>query len=195
VYESIRGNLIRREPASAVIEAAGLAYRLHVPLSTSEVLPPPGEEVVLKVHLVVREDEWKLFGFARDEERAVFRALLKVNGVGPVMALSLLSGFRPSEFQAAVAGGDVKALTRVKGVGKKTAERIIIELRDAWKDAASGGAGIIDEDATGPIEDAVRALVSLGIDSTDARKRVSKHVGDDPASADASDLIRKALRS
>ncbi len=194
MYESIRGTLLRREPAAAVVETAGLAYRIHVPLSTSEALPPPGSEVTLCLHLAVREDEWRLYGFARDEERAVFQSLLRVNGVGPVMALGLLSGFRPSEFRSAVASGDIKALTRVKGVGKKTAERIVVELRDALPEADP----VIAPDGTpaGGIEqDAVRALESLGLDATDARRRVAKIVADGGEDLDASEVIRRALRS
>lgn len=195
MYEAIRGTLLQREPASAVVEAGGLAYLLQIPLSTYEALPPAGAEVTLRLHLAVREDDWRLFGFGSDGERGVFRALLRVSGVGPVMALSLLSGFRPKEFRAAVAGADVRALTRVKGVGKKTAERIIVELRDAWQDEAGGTVGAGVPGASGPIEDAIRALQSLGLDADEARKRVTKHAAEDPLAADASDLIRKALRS
>lgn len=196
MYEAIRGTLLSREAASAVVEASGLAYRIHVPLSTSEALPAPGSEVTLMLHLAVREDEWRLYGFAREAERTVFQALLRVNGVGPVMALNLLSGFRPAEFQATVASGDVKALTRAKGVGRKTAERIIVELRDVWPDAVGGlTGGDPAGEMTGPVADAVHALESLGLDPTDARKRVAKHAGKDPASIDTADLIRKALRS
>ncbi len=196
MYEAIRGTLLSREAACAVVEASGLAYRVHVPLSTSEALPAPGAEVTLKLHLAVREDEWRLYGFAREAERTVFQALLRVNGVGPVMALSLLSGFRPAEFQATVAHGDVKSLTRAKGVGRKTAERIIVELRDLWPGAADGlsdGGGVGAE--SGPVADAVRALESLGLEPAEARKRVAKHAGDDPQAIDTAELIRKALRS
>ena len=194
MYEGIRGTLLRREPASAVVEAGGLAYLVQIPLSTYEALPAAGAEVSLRLHLAVRDDDWRLFGFGSEAERAVFRALLRVGGVGPVMALSLLSGFRPKEFQAAVAGGDLRALTRVKGVGKKTAERIVVELRDAWQDEAGivGGPGA--PAAGGPAEDAIRALQSLGLDPLEARKRVTQHAGEHPEAADASDLIRKALR-
>lgn len=193
MYESIRGTLLRREPATAVVEAGGLAYRVHVPLSTSESLPPPGAEVTLVVHLAVRDDEWRLYGFAREEERSVFQSLLRVNGVGPVMALGLLSGFRPAEFRATVAGGDVKALTRVKGVGKKTAERIVVELRDAFP----GVDPVAAPDGTperGIEHDAIRALESLGLDAVEARKRIAKITADAP-DLDTSELIRRALRS
>lgn len=194
MYEAIRGTLLQRDPAVAVVEAGGLAYLLQIPLSTYEALPATGAEVTLRLHLAVRDDDWRLFGFGSDGERGVFRALLRVSGVGPVMALSLLSGFRPKEFRAAVAGGDVRALTRVKGVGKKTAERIVVELRDAWQDEAGSPVAEGTPGASGPIEDAIRALQSLGLDPAEARKRVTQHAADDPLAADASDLIRKALR-
>ena len=196
MYESITGTLLLKEPASAVIEAAGLGYRVQIPLSTYEALPRAGEQATLLLHLVVREDEWRLYGFAGEEERLVFRALLRVNGVGPVMALGLLSGFVPIEFQAAVAGGDVRGLTRVKGVGRKTAERIIVELRDVWKDAIGlEGAVAPAADPDGPVEDAIRALESLGLDGTEARKRVLRHIQEGATDADAAALIRLALRS
>ncbi len=201
MYEAIRGTLLEREPASAVVEAAGMAYRIHVPLSTYEALPETGGEVTLRLHLAVREDEWRLYGFASEGERAVFRALLRVGGVGPVVALGLLSGFRPEEFRATVAGGDVRALTRAKGVGKKTAERIVVELRDLFQGEGfpgsvsmpgGGGDGVA---AVGPAEDAVRALQSLGLDAAEAQRRVALHVGgEDGEELGASELIRRALR-
>jgi len=200
MYEAIRGTLLEREPASAVVEAAGLAYRIHVPLSTYEALPETGAEVTLRLHLAVREDEWRLYGFASEEERAVFRALLRVGGVGPVVALGLLSGFRPQEFRATVAGGDVRALTRAKGVGKKTAERIVVELRDLFQSegfaggSAAGVTGVVGGAAVGPVEDAIRALQSLGLDAAEAQRRVALHAAEDGAASSASDLIRKSLR-
>ena len=190
---------VSRPPPSS--RPTGIAYRVHVPLSTFEGAARDGQaEVTLRLHLTVRDDEWRLYGFGSDGERAVFRALLRVNGVGPVMALSLLSGFRPKELTLrGQAGGDVKALTRVKGVGKKTAERIVVELRDAFQgEGFPGGDGVpgaAGGEAEGPLEDAIRALQSLGLDPVEARKRVTKHAGDDLSAIDTSDLIRKALRS
>ena len=195
MYESIRGSLLRRDPAVAVVEAAGLAYEVHIPLSTYEKLPAPGAEVTLLLHLAIREDEWRLFGFATDEERSIYRALTRVTGVGPVLALSLLSGFTPAEFRSAVAGEDVRALTRAKGVGRKTAARIVVELRDLWKDEAGSGVGdSAGSAAAGPVEDAVRALESLGLDGAEARRRVKKQLGDGSVVPDAATLIRRALR-
>ena len=195
MYESIRGSLVRREPAAAVVETAGLAYRLHIPLSTYEVLPAVGEEVSLLLHLAIRDDEWRLYAFATDEERAIYRALMRVSGVGPVLALSLLSGFTPAEFRSTVAGEDVRALMRAKGVGRKTAERIVVELRDVWKGEPGIAAGVTPgSEGAGAVEDAVRALESLGLDGAEARKRVAKQLVDGAEVPDAAALIRRALR-
>src|SRR5687767_10623025 len=131
VYDSIQGRLTAREPARVVVEAGGLGYLLHVPLSTWEALPPVGEEVRLLLHLAVREDEWRLYGFATPGEREAFRGLLRVSGVGPAVSLGLLSGLGAEALVRAVGQGDARALTRVKGVGKKTAERIVLDLREA----------------------------------------------------------------
>lgn len=192
MYESLHGRLVERDPASAVLEAGGIGYRVHIPLSTYEALPALGGETTLLLHLAVREDEWRLYGFHAAAERAVFQALLRVSGVGPVMALGLLSGFRPKELRAAVAGADVRALTRVKGVGKKTAERIVVELRDAWKDGDDDGSPF--QAAEGPLGDAVRALESLGLDAAEARRRVEKHAAAAGGEIDTGELVRLALR-
>jgi Holliday junction DNA helicase RuvA len=197
VYESIHGRLLRRDPACAVVEAGGIGYRVLVPLSTYDALPPAGEPVTLLLYLVVREDEWRLYGFGRAEERATFQALLRVSGVGPALALSLLSGFRPAEFQAAVANADVRALTRVKGVGRKTAERIVVELRDVWpKGGGAAGAALPggQGEAAGPVEDAIRALEALGMDPAEARRRVTKHAEATKGEPKVSTLVRQALR-
>ena len=114
----------------AVVDANGIGYEIRIPLSTYEAMPRPESEVELLVHPWVRENDWRLFGFGTSGEREVFRALLRVSGVGPTLALGLLSGLTPAEFRVAVTQADVAALTRVKGIGKKTAERILVELKD-----------------------------------------------------------------
>jgi Holliday junction DNA helicase RuvA len=194
VFDSIHGRLRQSEPARAVITAAGIGYEISIPLSTYETLPPVDEDVSLLLHLVVRETEWRLFGFATPGERDVFRAVLRVNGVGPTMAISLLSGFAPADLCAAVTQSDVRALTRVKGVGKKTAERIVVELRDVVsKELVTGPvstpAGTAASDL---VEDAVRALQQLGLDPAEARRRVEARASD--ADQSLSDLVRSALR-
>ena len=194
MYESLKGRLISKEPTRCVIEAGGIGYLLLVPLSTFERLPALGAEASLRLHLVVREDDWRLFGFASDEERELFRACLKVSGVGPVTALSLLSGLSPRDLRAAVVGGDVKALTQVKGIGKKTAERMIVELRDALA-LAGGGVDMVLAGArspVGPLAEATLALVALGLDPSDAEARLSRIEG--AASKSVDELVRRALR-
>ncbi len=177
-----------------MVEAGGLGYEVHVPLSTYEALPPQDAPCRLLLHLVVREDEWKLFGFATPGERDVFRALLRVTGVGPMIALGLLSGLKPREFQEAVAQGDVRTLTRVKGIGKKTAERIVVELRDVMAEGAlpAGPAAEIGVSDT-TWKDAIAALEALGIDGQDARRRVEKAAAKAP-DADVPELVRAALK-
>ena len=192
MYESIRGTLVDRDPASAVVDCGGLAYRIQVSLSTYERLPPVGETATLWLHLAVREDEWRLFGFAQQAERAGFRALIRVNGVGPAVAMSVLSGFTPAGLTEAVSGGDVSALTRVKGVGKKTAERIVVELRDVMATEVPSGSAPA---AGSPGAEAVRALQALGQDAAEARRRVDVALGDLGHDADVTALVRRALRA
>lgn len=196
VYEALHGRLTRKEPAFVVVTAGGIGYRVLVPLSTYEALPRAGQDVDLLLHLVVREDEWRLFGFATDEEREAFRTLLRVAGVGPVLALAILGGLGPGELARVVREGDIKALVRVKGVGRKTAERIAVELKDAWGQrgavAGSGGAPPVE----GPLAQAVRALEALGHAPDEARRRVDAAAGKAKGAApeDVAALVRAALR-
>ncbi len=201
MYDSIQGRLSVREPARVVVEAAGLGYLLEVPLSTFDALPAPGADVRLLLHLVVREDVWRLFGFGSGRERDVFRDLLRVSGVGPVVALALLSGLGPEPLVRAVAEGDARALTRVKGVGKKTAERIVLDLKDRWggeafrRGAAAGG---LARPGAGPQAEAVRALEALGLERGEAEERVARLLADPGAAGSTppsvAELVRRALR-
>lgn len=191
MYESIRGRLVAKDPASAVVEAGGIGYALHVPLSTYERLPEVGKETSLRLHLVVREDEWRLYAFADEEERRLFRACLSVSGVGPVTALALLSGMTPADLAAAVRGGDVDALRRVKGVGRKTAERLVVELKDAL--GGTEGPGSARKSLTGVLAEASAALVALGLSPDEAAERLRKVPG--AAALPAGEAVRRALRS
>ena len=192
MYESLRGRLIEKEPSRCVVEAGGIGYVVAVPLSTYERLPVFGAEATLFLHLVVSEVAWRLFGFATKDERALFRTCLKVAGIGPATALALLSGMGARDLEAAVAAGDVKALTRVKGIGKKTAERLVVELRDAL-----GGVGAVTRGSAapvaGPLADAHAALLALGLDAGEASERLRRIP--DAAGLDVAVLVRKALRS
>ncbi len=190
MYDHVRGRLASKDPAGCVVDVGGVGFAVQVPLSTYERLPAVGAEATLKVHLVVREDDWRLFGFFTEEERTLFRSCLKVSGVGPVTALALLSGMPPKDLKAAVAAADVKALTRIKGVGRKTAERLVVELRDAFGPAPAGALSAPAD--AGLFADAARALVALGLDPDEASARVRRHWSG-PATPLA-DLVRAALR-
>ena len=168
----IRGTLVEKEPTRAVIEAGGVGYELLVPLSTYEKLPRTGSEAKLLAYHCVREDDEILFGFATDDEKAMFAKLTSVSGVGPKIALAILSGSSISELAMSIAGGDAKRLAAIKGVGKKTAEKICVELRDKVSEFAfSGRAGA---DAPAPIaKDAVAALRALGFNEETSSKMVA----------------------
>jgi Holliday junction DNA helicase RuvA len=193
MYESVRGRLLEKEPTRCVVEAGGFGYGIAVPISTFERLPKIGEEVSLRLHLVVPErgGEWRLFGFASVEERALFRRVLTVAGVGPATALALLSGMSARELRTAVVAGDVRALTRVKGVGKKTAERLVVELRDVL--GADGEAGTSGPPVAGPLADASAARVARGLDAAEADERLRRIPG--ATGLPVQELVRRALRT
>ncbi len=194
MYESLHGRLARKEPSAVVVETAGIGYRVAIPLGTFETLPRPGEEVRLLLHLVVREDEWRLFGFATESERLAFRTLLKVSGVGPGLALAVLGGVGPDALARAVRDGDVRALMRIKGVGRKTAERIAVDLKDAWGERGPLAPGTTSVD-DGPVGQAMRALEALGHAPDEARRRVDAvRSPGDGGDADVATLVRAALR-
>ena len=187
---SIRGRITAKAPPQFTVDVGGLGYELEAPLSTFFHLPPVGEEVWLLTHLVVREDAHVLYGFATDDERRLFRSLIKVSGVGPKIALALLSGISVSAFAECVQNRDITALTRVPGVGRKTAERLIVEMRDrlAAAPAPSGGAAPV---AGGAESEAYGALVALGYRPAEAA-RLLKAAG--PGTHSTEELIRRALQ-
>lgn len=178
----LRGTLLEKQPPWLVVDVAGVGYELEASMTTLVALPAPGEPVSLHTHLTVRDDAHLLYGFAREQERALFRALIRVNGVGPKLALAILSGMDEAAFRRCVLDDDVKALTRLPGVGKKTAERLIIEMRDRFphwepeEDALSGLAGAAGQAAAptaDPLADAEAALVTLGYKPTEAAKMLA----------------------
>lgn len=199
---SISGILISATPLHAIIETGGFGYEVHVPVTTAERLPHPGQPVKLHTLAVYREDSQTLYGFTTDEERNFFRLLVeKVTGVGPKMALSVLSKLSLSTLKGAIAAGDVALLAKCPGIGKKTAERLVIELRDTLNPAELGTASshAPESKAGGPalvenkIRDAVMALVALGYKAPDADKSVRQAwVAIGPA-ASTEALIKKAL--
>jgi len=175
-----------------IMTTGGVAYAVHIPLSVAVTLPRPGGTVELHTALVVREDSWTLYGFATAAERALFQRLLGTTGVGPALAMNLLSALGGDRLVRAVQANDLATLTRVPRVGKKLAERLVLELRDKLAlgtDAPAAGRASVP---AGPGTDAVRALVALGYAASDAEKAVFGVLEGGPA-GDTAELIRKAL--
>ena len=193
----LRGTVAELLPMRLIIETGGVGYDVHIPLSTYDKLPPVGSETKILTHLQVREDAHILYGFATPEERDLFLLLLNnVSGVGPKLALAILNGSTPVQFRGLVVAGNIAALSQIKGVGKKTAERIIVELRDkvgvsaAWE-AASAQQGLSAEEQH--VNDAVLALISLGFKQAEAHKTV-KAIRENQPKATVEDLIKEALK-
>lgn len=188
---AVRGRLASKAPPQLTVDVGGLGYELEAPMSTFYRLPAVGEEVRLLTHLVVREDAHVLYGFATEEERRLFRSLIRVSGVGPKIALALLSGISVAAFAECVQKEDIAALTRVPGVGRKTAERLIIEMRDrlAVPQPAAGAAAT--PGAASPAGEAYDALVALGYRPAEAT-RLLQAAG--PGSHSTEELIRRALQ-
>jgi holliday junction DNA helicase RuvA len=194
----LRGRLVSSLPDRAALDVGGVGYEVFIPLSTYDRLGETGREVTVLTHLQVREDAHVLYGFATEEERDLFRLLInRVTGVGPKMGLAILSGMGVRDFQRNVVMGDAAALSKISGVGKKTAERIILELKDkvgvaeAWKDAAAPAVPATPQQAAA--NDAVLALIHLGYKQQEAQKAVKRLMDEGtPAQSDA--LVRGALR-
>lgn len=190
----LRGTVEEAMPQCLVVDVNGVGYEVQVPLSTFDALNPmEGQPVKLKIHMHVRENAQVLYGFATDAERDIFRLLIdRVSGIGPATAISILSGLNVNTFKAAVVNGDVQAIARAKGVGKRTAERIVLELKDKVGLASTWEAQ--QQGTTSPAAaDAELALVALGFKQAEARKAISKLVQENPA-ATTDELIRGALR-
>ncbi len=188
---SLRGTLAWKAPPQLLVEAHGVGYELEAPMSTFYGLPAIGSEVRLLTHLVVREDAHVLYGFATGDERRLFRILLKVSGVGPKIALGILSGISVESFRQFVAGNDAAALTRIPGVGRKTAERLIVEVRDRLDGLASAPAVDGSLPAGGADGEAFSALVALGYKAPEAA-RLLKAAALEGATTE--ELIRRALQ-
>lgn len=194
----LRGTLVESLPTHVTIEVHGVGYDALIPLSSFDKLPQPGREVMLLTQLVVREDAHVLYGFMTPAERDLFRLLVNnVSGIGPKIALNVLSGISVTAFRGAVANGDVKALSQISGVGKKTAERIVVELKDkigmagAWE-AASAQHGLAPEEQR--INDAVLALLALGFKQMEAHDSVRQAQAMLGAAATVEELVRACLK-
>lgn len=196
----LEGVLREKEPTRVVLDVSGVGYEVSIPLSTFYDLPDEGKTVALRVHTHVREDALQLFGFHTARERGVFELLLRTSGVGPKLAQAILSGIAPSDLLDAIEGGDVALLCAVPGVGRKTAERLVVDLRDRVKDLrAPGEGGAPERPATGVRgdgrdDDAVSALVNLGYSANAAERAVARAGGELDDESTLEDLIRTALR-
>lgn len=191
----LRGILVIKKPPSLLVDVRGVGYEVDAPMSTFYGLPEVGGEVLLYTHLAIREDAHSLFGFISETERSLFRTLIKVNGVGAKLALGILSGLSAEEFHRAVEYQDTARLVRLPGVGKKTAERLIIELRDRLPELGTvtlPGAGTLTMPEASPVGDATSALVALGFKPQDAGQLVKKISVEGKTSEE---IIRLALQS
>lgn len=194
----LHGKLVEALPTQAIVDVQGVGYEVLIPLSSFDKLPQPGHEVKLLTQLIVREDAHVLYGFASAAERDLFRMLINnVSGIGPKTALNILSGMNPVAFRGAVASSDVKSLSQISGVGKKTAERIVVELRDkigaagAWE-ASSAARSLSASDQK--LNDAVLALMALGfkqVEAHDTIRGVQAMLG---AEATVEELVRASLK-
>ncbi|MDW3094212.1 MAG: Holliday junction branch migration protein RuvA [Gammaproteobacteria bacterium] len=192
----LQGQLIYKQPPGLMIDVNGVGYEVEAPMSTFYQLPECGNKVTLHIHMIVREDAQTLYGFHDLADRSLFRTLLKVNGVGAKMALTILSGMDANGFKNCIQFGDTDALVRLPGVGKKTAERLVVELRDRLDKESSApvmsDANVNTNTVRNHIEEAISALTALGYKSPEALRMV-KNVKDETSSCE--DLIRLALKS
>jgi Holliday junction DNA helicase RuvA len=194
----LRGVILKKTPPELLLDVNGVGYEVQSPMSTFYVLPEVGQEIIIHTHFVVREDAQLLFGFMAESERSLFRTLIKVNGVGPRLALTILSGIEAEQFVYCVQNNDSAALIKLPGVGKKTAERLLVEMRDKFNDWAVVANAQLPEGAT-PVQsphrladDAESALIALGYKPAEAAKAVSAVFAEDVDSSE--ELIRRALR-
>ncbi len=194
----LRGVLREKQPPALVIEVQGVGYEIEAPMTTFYDLPAIGEPVTLFTHLAVREDAHTLYGFSKQSDRRLFRTLIRVNGVGARLALTILSGMEAGHFAACVQAGDTASLVRLPGIGKKTAERLLVEMRDRladWDAAAGlseGAPAPARADVVNPVEEAVSALIALGYKPQDASRMVRAV---DSKDLTTEDIIRGALQA
>ena len=194
----LRGTITEALPTRVTVEVHGVGYEVLISLSSFDKLPGIGKEVTLLTHLAVREDAHVLYGFMTEQERTLFRSLIHtVSGIGPKIALNILSGMNPTAFRGAVANGDVRALSQISGVGKKTAERIVVELRDKIGEAGaleamSAARALSAEDQK--VNDAVLGLIALGFKQAEAHESVRAALNALGPRSSVEDLVRACLR-
>ena len=198
----IRGILIEKNPPEILVDVGGITYEIQVPMSTLYQLPDVGQEVVLHTHFVVRDDAQLLYGFCHAKDKTLFRSLIRVNGVGPRMALVILSGMEPDEFVRVVRNNDVTAMVNMPGIGKKTAERLIVEMRDRlseWQASEGADSAPETQDSASTIKvfskDAEAALIGLGYKPQQAARAIAQVLKDNLEITDSEELIRLSLKS
>jgi Holliday junction DNA helicase RuvA len=197
VIGRIRGTLVDKKPPEIQIDVAGICYEVQVPISTLYQLPELGKELTLHTHFVVREDAQLLYGFFEEKDKSMFRSLIKINGVGPKMALGILSSMQANEFVRAVRSNDINAMVKMPGIGKKTAERLLIEMRDRlkdWDDDTEAGSTQAPVSAS-ITNDAETALVSLGYKPQQAAHAIAAVLKANPEITGSEELIRRSLKS
>ena len=187
---SLIGLIKEKTPSSILLEVNGIGYEIAVPLSTSFQLPNVGESAYLLTHLVVREDQHSLYGFATDEERKLFRALIKISGVGAKLAITILSGTNVNGFIQSVVNEDIDALVHLPGIGKKTAERLIVEMKDKVSEISSDENSLSQNNENSAVAEAMNALVNLGYKTKDAKTILDKIESE---GLTVEELIRQAL--
>jgi Holliday junction DNA helicase RuvA len=196
VIAFLRGKLLEKHPNQIIVETGGVGYDVVIPVSTFSALPDAGSEVKLRIHTHVREDMLALFGFLTSDEKAIFEKLISVSGIGPTLAIKVLSGMATPDLTAAIRNGYVEQLVRIPGVGKKTAERIVLELKDKLEGVAIGAPGVLATPAASALtvieQDVMSALLNLGCNraSAEAAVRKAKTAG---APAEFEPLFRKSL--
>lgn len=194
MINTITGKLTLKKPPVLTIEVNGLGYLVHCPMETFYHIPELNQTVKLYTHLAVREDAHTLYGFHDEPTQALFKSLIKINGVGPKIALAILSGISPQQFAQAINEQNHKQLTKIPGVGPKMAERLVLELKGKladWSEGSCSELALSGKQAAGPAQEAFDALVSLGYKESEAKKML-KHVED---LTTAEDMIRSALRA
>ena len=189
---SLIGLIKEKTPSSILLEVNGIGYEISIPLSTSFQLPKVGESAFLLTHLVVREDQHSLYGFATEEERKLFRALIKISGVGAKLAITILSGTNVTGFIQSVVNEDIDALVHLPGIGKKTAERLVVEMKDKISEISDEQQNLQDSGVNSAVAEAINALVNLGYKTKDAKNILDKI---DSEELSVEDLIRQALKS
>lgn len=191
MIDHVRGVLQYKSPAFVIVETGGIGYRINISFSNYGLLPAKGDEIKINTYLHCREDGLSLYGFLNQEERDFFLLLISISKIGPKSALRMLSSISPSEFKKAIKRGDLASLTDIPGVGKKTAQRLILELKEKIAEAEEEMIGMGDEEL---VKDALSALLSLGYSRNETRKAVKEAMNVSKKEIDLASLIKKALK-